>query len=52
MSFIRKLLLLGFALGFAFVISSCNDQKKKKCNLATVEYTAKEKQELRQHRRW
>lgn len=49
MAILRKLLLVAFALAFAFVISSCND-KKKKC-ITAVEEINKEKQD-RHHCRW
>lgn len=49
MIILRKLLLVAFALAFAFVISSCND-KKKKC-ITAIEQVSKEKQD-RHHRRW
>ena len=49
MVFARKLLLMVIALAFAFFISSCNDQKKKRpCSL---EQTCKEKPE-RHHSKW
>ncbi len=48
MDFIRKLLLVAIALGFAFVINSCNDPHHK---TMLAEYRIKDKQE-RHHNRW
>lgn len=48
MAIIRKLLLVVIALGFAFVITSCNDRHHK---TMLAEYRIKDKQE-RHHNRW
>ncbi len=49
MFILRKLLLSMIGFGFAFVISSCHDAKKKLT--PHLEKTCKEKTE-RHHRRW
>lgn len=48
MAIIRKLLLVGISLGFAFVIHSCNDPHHKSM---FAEYRIKDKHE-RHHNRW
>jgi hypothetical protein len=48
MNIIRKVLLMAIALGFAFVITSCNDPHPK---TMLVEYQIKDKQD-RHHNRW
>lgn len=50
MYIIRKLLLVAFALAFAFVICSCNDPKPK-TTFNHSEPIVKEKQE-RHHNKW
>lgn len=49
MSIIRKLLLVVIALGFAFVITSCNDPHQKSM---LAEYRIKNTKQERHHNRW